>query len=140
VEYGTEFGTREVTLVDHDLLQPNGIALSPDHATLYVGDTEGNVVMAYPVAEDGTTGEGAWFADISAPNGLAVDVNGNVYVAGSAGVVALRHDGVAWGTIALPEAPTNVAFGGSNRRTLYVTAPTAVYGVRLGVPGLPASF
>jgi gluconolactonase len=54
--------------------------------------------------------------------------------------VVLRPDGTSWGTIALPEAPTNVAFGGRSRKSLYVTTPEAVHRVALGVPGVPASF
>jgi gluconolactonase len=138
--YRVALDTSVVTLVDDALTQPNGIALAPDHATLYVSDTEGGVVMQYPVTAGGTTGVGSLLANVAAPDGLAVDVDGNLYVTGSAGVVVLQPDGTPWGTIALPATPTNVAFGGVDRRALHVTTPDAVYRVVLGVPGLPASF
>lgn len=138
--YRVALDTGVVALVDAALAQPNGIALSPDHATLYVSDTAGDVVVWYPVADDGTTGAGTELAPVGAPDGLAVDVDGNLYVASSAGVVVLRPDGTSWGTIAVPEPPTNVAFGDVDRRSLYVTSPGAVHRVVLGVPGVPASF
>lgn len=138
--YRVELDTGVVTLVDDGLLQPNGIALSPDHATLYVTDTVGGVVMQYPVSGSGSAAAGSVLANVQAPDGMAVDVNGNLYVAASSGVVVLRPDGSGWGTIGLPEAATNVAFGDEDRRSLYVTTPGALYRVVLGVPGAPASF
>jgi gluconolactonase len=138
--YRVELDTGVVTLVDDGLVQPNGIALSPDHATLYVTDSVGGVVMQYPVSPGGNAGAGSVLAYVQAPDGMAVDVNGNLYVAASSGVVVLRPDGSGWGTIALPEAATNVAFGDEDRRSLYVTTPGALHRVVLGVPGAPASF
>lgn len=139
--YRVALDTGVVTLVDDELEQPNGIALSPDHATLYVTDTQAGVVMRYPVDASGTTGAGAVLANVAQPDGMAVDVNGNLYVAGSAGVAVLEPDGSSWGTIGgLPAAATNVAFGGSDRKSLYITTPGAVHRVALAVPGVPASF
>lgn len=138
--YRVALDTGVVTLVDDDLQQPNGIALSPDHATLYVTDTQGGVVMKYPVTAGGSVGAGTVLATVGTPDGMAVDVNGNLYVTSATGVVVLKPDGTSWGTIGLPAAPTNVAFGGTDRKSLHVTTPTAVYRVALAVPGVPASF
>jgi gluconolactonase len=138
--YRVALDTGVVSLVDDQLSQPNGIALAPNHATLYVSDTENDVVVQYPVAADGTTGAGSVLANVASPDGLAVDVNGNLYVAAGTGVVVLAPDGDSWGTIGLTAVPTNVAFGGTDRRSLYVTTPGAVHLVMLGVPGVPASF
>ena len=139
--YRVALDTGVVTLVDDELEQPNGIALSPDHATLYVTDTQAGVVMQYPVNAGGTTGAGVVLANVAQPDGMTVDVNGNLYVAGSAGVSVLDPDGGSWGTIGgLPEAATNVAFGGADRKSLYITTPGAVHRVALAVPGVPASF
>lgn len=118
--------------------QPNGVGLSPDESTLYVVDTTAGVVRAFPVAADGSTGEGATLAETGGGgDGMAVDVNGNLYVTANAGVLVLRPDGSSWGTIEFPEAPANCTFGGPDRRTLYVTARKSLYRVDLAVPGLP---
>jgi gluconolactonase len=129
-----------VSLVSSNLQGPNGIALSPDQTKLYVADYEANVVVSHTVAVDGSTGDAAPFATPSSPDGLAVDVDGNVYVAALTGIDVFKPDGTSWGSIPIAQKPTNVAFGNSDRKTLYVTAPTAVYRVSLGVPGLPAAF
>ena len=101
------------------------------------------VVMRYPVADDGGLGAGAVFLDFTAVDvrqrafdGIKVDRNGNVYVAAPGGVVILSPDGRHLGTIALPEQPANLAWGDDDGRTLYLTARTSLYRVRLEVPGI----
>ncbi|MBX3203888.1 MAG: SMP-30/gluconolactonase/LRE family protein [Labilithrix sp.] len=110
--------------------RPNGIALSPDEKTLYVGFTAplaGTLpfVRKYIVNEDGTLGEWTKFVDVgpenSEPDGLAVDKVGNVYVATKAGVEVYKPDGNPWGTVPIPEKPTGLAFGGEDLKTLYIT-------------------
>jgi len=139
--YRVAIDTGVVTLVDDELEQPNGIALSPDQTMLYVTDTQAGVVMQYSVTAGGTTGAGVVLANVAQPDGMTVDVNGNLYVASSAGVAVLGSDGSSWGTIGgLPAAATNVAFGGADRKSLYVTTSGAVHRVVLAVPGVPPSF
>jgi gluconolactonase len=119
--------------------QPNGIALSPDESTLYVVDTTASLVRAFAVAPDGSTGEATFFAKTGGGgDGMAIDVDGNLYVADQTGVLVLRPDGSKWGTIELPEQPTNCTFGGPDRRTLYVTARTSLYSIELPIPGHPS--
>lgn len=127
-----------ISLVSSALSQPNGIALSPDHATLYVADTASNEIVAFPVDEDGFTGAAVSFADVDTPDGMTVDIDGNLYVASASGVVVLAPSGSAWGTIPVPAQPTNVAFGEVS--TLFITTQTTLYSVQLPIPGLPASF
>jgi gluconolactonase len=69
-------------------------------------------------------------------DGLKVDVEGNLYVCGPGGIWVLSPKGDHLGTLRLPEAPHNLAWGDEDGRTLYVTALTSVYRVRLGVPGI----
>jgi gluconolactonase len=130
----------EVSLVTDDLDGPNGLAFSPDERRLYVGnwDFEHTVVMRY----DPDTGHGDVFFDMTgapggdAIDGIKVDRKGNVYVCGPGGIWILSAEGEHLGTLRLPESPHNLAFGDEDSRTLYVTALTSVYRLRLNVPGI----
>lgn len=128
-----------VTVIDDTLDKPNGIALSPDQNTLYVAVASGKTVRKYPIAADGSVGAGSLFAtcDGTSPDGIAVDDAGNLYAATSKGVEIFTPAGVRLGTIAVPQQPANVAFGGTDRRTLYVTARTGLYSTRANVAGPP---
>jgi gluconolactonase len=128
----------EVELVTAQLDQPNGIALSLDEHTLYVGSA-GSDVMMYDVADDGSVqaDAGKVFASPGASDGMTVDCAGNLYVIADKFVHVFSSAGATLGRIELPEQPSNVAFGGSDHRTLYITASTGLYSVRGGVPGLP---
>ncbi|MBX3212101.1 MAG: SMP-30/gluconolactonase/LRE family protein, partial [Labilithrix sp.] len=123
---------RNVQVVEafEDIPRPNGIALSPDEKTLYVGfsaPVAGTLpfIRKYIVNEDGTLGEWTKFVDIgpenSEPDGLAIDKVGNVYVATIAGIEVFKPDGQPWGTIAVPEKPTGLSFGGEDMKTLFIT-------------------
>lgn len=128
------------TVVDEALNKPNGIALSPDDAFLYVASYAGDFVNRYALAADGTSGPGTRFiASITKPDGLATDDAGNVYIAVNAGVSVYRKDATLLGTIAIPNGKraSNMAFGEADRRTLFITAQTDLYRVRLNVPGRP---
>ena len=130
----------EVSLLTDELEGPNGLAFSPDERWLYVGnwDFERTVVMRY----DADTGEGEIFFDMTgaagddAIDGIKVDREGNVYVCGPGGIWILSRDGEHLGTLRLPESPHNLAFGDEDSRTLYVTALTSVYRLRLDIPGI----
>jgi gluconolactonase len=135
----------EVTLVTDELAGPNGIAFSPDERWLYVGnwDPAAKVVMRYEIAADGhPAGPGEVLHDMtSAPgddaiDGIKVDRDGNLYVCGPGGVWVLSPQGEKLGLMQLPEAPHNLAWGDADAQSLYVTAETSVYRLRLAVPGL----
>jgi gluconolactonase len=131
-----------VSLVTDQLAGPNGIALSPDERHLYVGDwdPQHKVVMRYDVAEDGATSGGVEFYDLTgapgddAIDGIKVDEQGNVYVCGPSGIWVIAADGTPLGTLRLPEDPHNLAWG-DDGRSLYITALTSVYRLRLSVAG-----
>jgi gluconolactonase len=79
--------------------------------------------------------------DVSAsgnPDGLKVDTEGNVYITGGGGIWVLTAEGRHLGTIPMPKQPANLAFGDADARTLYVTACTSVYKLRVNVPGVRA--
>lgn len=134
----------EVRLLARDLSGPNGLAFSPDERFLYVGnwDEKMKIVMRYPVHPDGGLGEGKVFFDMtSAPgadaiDGIKVDQRGNLYVSGPGGIWILSASGKHLGTVTGPEHPHNLAFGDDDGRTLYLTAQSGLYRMRVLVPGL----
>jgi gluconolactonase len=134
----------QLRLVAKDLDGPNGIALSPDERYLYVAnwDPKKKVVMRYPVKADATLGAGELFFDMtSAPgddalDGVKVDVRGNLYVSGPGGLWILSPEGKHLGTIVGPEHPHNLAWGDDDGRTLFLTAQTGLYRIRLNIPGV----
>ena len=138
----------KVTLITKELNGPNGIAFSPDERFLYVDnwDPKRKVIMRYPVRSDGSTGPGQVFFDITrtvpgdlAWDGLKVDRDGNVYAAGPEGIYVLSAAGKHLGTIRAPEHVANMAWGGADRRSLFVTASTGLYRLRLSIPGAGGS-
>jgi gluconolactonase len=132
-----------VDLLSTDLENPNGIGLSPDEKTLYVANSHPTkrLWMAYPVADDGTLGDGRVHFDGSSleargvPDGFAVDERGNIWASGPGGIVVIDPSGKHLGTIELPEQPANAGFGGDGSM-LYATARTSLYRVPLKVRGL----
>jgi gluconolactonase len=134
----------KVTLLTRELNGPNGIAFSPDERFLYVDnwDLARKVLMRYEVRPDGTLGAGIVFRDFSAEpeavalDGIKVDQEGNVYVSAPRGVWILSPEGKPLGRIEPPEHDANFAWGDADGRTLYLTASTGLYRVRLSIPGV----
>jgi gluconolactonase len=133
----------QLQLLTTDMTGPNGLAFSPDERYLYVGnwDDKKKIVMRYDVKPDGTLAHGRVFFDMtSAPgedaiDGLKVDRQGNVYVSGPGGLWILSPAGKHLGTIVGPEHPHNCAWGDADGKTLYLTAQTGLYRIRLNIPG-----
>ncbi len=133
----TPSGTLTTVATDFD--HPNGLAFSPNEKILYVADTPLSQIRAFDVLTDGTLANSRIFASTSSsgPDGLKVDVNGNLWVAGPGGVWVFDPTGQKIGVISVPEVPANIAFGGSDLKTLYITARTGLYSIRLQVAGIP---
>jgi gluconolactonase len=131
-------GDLKVLVKDFD--KPNGLAFSPDEKLLYVADTAKKHVRVFNVQPDGTLANDGIFADNvykdnHGPDGMKMDVNGNLYIA--AGVVWIfDKSGQHIGDIIAPEAPANLAFGGSDNKTLFITARTSLYRVKMKVKGV----
>jgi gluconolactonase len=126
-----------------DFEYPNGLAFSPDERTLYLINTrEPKLIRAYDVDAEGRLGSSRDFADMSdAPgegiaDGIKVDTEGRVYSTGPDGLWVFDAGGQHLGTVAVPELPTNIAFGGADYRTLLIAAKTSVYAVQLQTTGV----
>jgi gluconolactonase len=134
----------KLQLLIKDLTRPNGIAFSPDEKYLYiaVSDEIKKIWMRYDVKPDGTVANGKVFFDASSskedglPDGMKVDQKGNVYGTGPGGVWVFSPDGKHLGTIKPPEVPANCHWGDADGKTLYMTARTGLYRIRLKVPGV----
>ncbi len=140
------FANGKLQLIIDDLHRPNGLAFSPDYTRLYVANSERPMKwMRYDVAEDGIVRNGRVFADVDdstepgVPDGMKIDVQGNVYAAGPGGVWVYSEGGKHLGTIKTPESPANCAWG-DDWRSLYITAITSIYRVKVSVPGAPAVY
>src|SRR5579872_2294755 len=116
--------------------RPNGIALSPNGRVLYVDNSDDRTVVAYDLDRSGTaSNERTIVSGISGvPDGLRIDEKGNLYIA-AAGILVYSPEGKLLRTIEIPEAPANCAFGDPDFKSLYITARTSVYRVRLDVKG-----
>ncbi|HBE67529.1 MAG TPA: gluconolactonase [Planctomycetaceae bacterium] len=133
----------KLTRLGDDLTAPNGIALSPDEKTLYVIPSMSSKMMAYPVQSPGQIGDGHVLFELKQPegkrdtggDGLAIDSQGNLYITTALGVQVVSPDGKLLGIIRCPEHPANCGFGGEDLKTLFITARTGLYQVRVPVAG-----
>lgn len=114
---------------------PNGLAFSPDERILYLALTEADEVVVMDVAQDGSTSNVRSFARVPYPDGIAIDLVGNIYVAGEQGVAVLAPDGTQLGTIPMPRIPANCAFAGPDGKWLVITARDHLYRVKVPIPG-----
>lgn len=134
----------KVQLVTSDLDAPNGLAFSPDEKYLYVDNwnEKKKIVVRYPVLLDGSLGKGTVFFDMTfvpgetALDGLKVDQQGNVYVCGPGGIWVLSPEGKHLGILTPPEEAHNMAWGDDDGKTLYVTALSSIYRIRMNVAGI----
>jgi len=132
----------KLALVNKDFGAPNGLAFSPDEKYLYVDDSATKTYWRFDVQPDGTLANKTLLIDMSSskeagvPDGMKIDLNGNIYGAGPGGVWVLTPDGKHLGTIRPPENPANLAWGDADAKTLYFTAVTGLYRLRVNVPGI----
>jgi gluconolactonase len=131
-----------VTAIITEFEYPNGLAFSPDESLLYVANTREDMhIKAFDVQPDGSVANGRIFADMSSdepdgvPDGMKVDVEGRVYCTGPGGCWVFDASGSRLGIIRLPEIPANCAWGGAGNRTMFFTARTSVYSMRMTTPG-----
>lgn len=132
----------KLTLLISNLTRPNGIAFSPDEKTLYVNDSGKKIWMRYSVEADGSVSNAKLLADASTdtreggPDGMKVDTQGNLYSTGPGGIWIFSAQGKHIGTIDMPERVGNLAWGDSDYRSLYITASSSLYRLRVKVAGI----
>jgi gluconolactonase len=138
----------KLDLLYKDMTRPNGIAFTPDEKFLYVANSDPAKKLwnKFPVKEDGTLGAPVVLADVTAetadglPDGLKIDKAGNLFATGPGGVWVYNLEGKLLGKIQPEEVPANVGFA-DDGKTLYMTARTSVYRIRLNTAGtLPGEF
>jgi len=130
----------KLVLLADDFDRPNGLAFSPDESVLYINDTSRVHIRAFDVSPDGNLSNGRVLIDMQssetgAPDGMKVDEKGNIYCTGPGGLWVIDSNGQCLGRIMLPEIPSNLAWGDTDRRSLYITARSSIYRLRLAVPG-----
>ena len=122
-------------LLARDFAKPNGLAFSPDEELLYIADTELGNVRVFDVNPDGSIARSRVFCKVERPDGIRVDIEGNLYICAMKAVEVFDPAKKKIGEISLVERPANLAFGDTDRRTLYICARTGLYRTRVNVPG-----
>lgn len=141
--YRVEEDGSGLSLLAKDFAQPNGLCFSRDEKTLFVNDTDRGHIRRFDVNDDGTLSGGDVWAGVSgegegAPDGLKVDIEGNVYCCGPNGLHVFAPDGTCLGVVKVPEVTANFTWGDDDMKSIYLTASTSLYRVRSNTPGVVA--
>lgn len=130
--YRYDVKTSTLTAAVKDFDKPNGLCFSPDEKRLYVADSGApKHIRVFEVTADGQLANGAVFATIDqgVPDGIRCDSDGRVWSSAGDGVHIFSADGELIGKILVPESPANLAFGGDDLKTLFITARTSLYSI-----------
>lgn len=132
----------ELKLVSKDFERPNGLAFSPEEDYLYIDDSWQKKIIRYKVRENGELENGILFYEFKEnlpgnPDGMKVDTEGNLYCTGPGGISVISPAGNLLGKIVLPEIASNCAWGEKKNKTLFITAQTSVYKIKLNIEGNP---
>ncbi len=141
--YRIEPDGRTLRLLVDDFDRPNGLCFSLDERRLFVNDTARQHIRVFDVQGDGSLAHGRVWAETvgegpGAPDGMKIDSEGNLYCCGPGGIHVFDPDATCLGVIRVPEYTANFAWGDGDLRSLFITASTSVYRIRLRVPGRPA--
>jgi gluconolactonase len=131
-------------LLTEELSGPNGLTFSPDEKYLYIGNDnqQAPVIYRYRVEENGSLSKGELFFNATSIgatylDGMKSDIQGNLYVAASSGIIILSPAGKHLGTLQIPQETTNVAWGDDDQKALYITTAKSLYRIRLKISGTP---
>ena len=132
--------SRALTLLVSDFDQPNGLCFSVDESQLFVNDTMRAHVRVFDVDENGIVGKGRVWAEVTGdrdgvPDGMKVDSEDNLYVTGPGGIHVFGPDATCLGVIYTPQGCANFCWGEEDLRSLFVTAGTSLYRLRVNVAG-----
>jgi len=133
VYYMTPDRKKVIRVID-DMVRPNGVIGTPNGKTLYVADHGGKKTFSYRINKDGTLSDKKLFVE-EGSDGMTIDKKGNVYLT-SGGVLVYNKEGEQIAKIEVPEGPANVCFGGKDKKTLFITARTSLYAVKMRVKGV----
>ncbi|MFN8484311.1 MAG: SMP-30/gluconolactonase/LRE family protein [Anaerolineae bacterium] len=138
--YRLEGDTQALTLLVDDFSKPNGLCFSLDERRLFVNDTDRLHIRVFDVLADGTLATGQVWAEtvgegVGRPDGMKLDAEGNLYCCGPGGIHVFDPDAVCLGVIRMPEHTANFQWGDADLRSLYITASTSVYRLRVERPG-----
>ncbi|MFW6074822.1 MAG: SMP-30/gluconolactonase/LRE family protein, partial [Chloroflexota bacterium] len=132
-----------VQLMVDGLVGPNGLVLSPNESLMFIADSKQRKIFRYTVFADGAlSSQGELYADLSedtatgVTDGMKVDTDGRLWTTGPGGVWVIDSDGSILGRFVIDEQPANLAWGGEDFSTLYITARTSVYSVETNVRGV----
>ena len=141
------FSSRDgsLALLVDDFIRPNGLLLSRDESQLFIADTELLHIRVFDISAEGTLENGRIFAELKyenlegRPDGMKLDTEGNLYAAGGlvGSIWVFNPAGKLIGLVDFPEGPANLAWGGEDWRTLFVTARTSVYRLPMNAAGIP---
>ncbi|MEL7435273.1 MAG: SMP-30/gluconolactonase/LRE family protein, partial [Chloroflexota bacterium] len=140
--YRLDPDTDAVTLLVDDFVLPNGLCFSLDERQLFVNDTRKKHIRVFDMQDDGTLSNGRLFAETvgdedGVPDGMKIDSAGHLFTTGQGGIQIFDMDGVCLGRIFIPAQTANFCWGDPDLKTLYITASTTVYRLRLQVSGVP---
>ena len=129
-----------LTLLVDDFDQPNGLCFSLDESQLFVNDTMRGHVRVFEVDESGGLGTGRVWAEVTGdregvPDGMKIDGSGNLYVTGPGGIHVFAADATCLGVIYTPQGCANFCWGEDDMKSLFVTAGTSLYRLRVNVAG-----
>jgi gluconolactonase len=134
-------GWAEPKLVCGDFERPNGVALSRDQKTLYGIDSVKQHIRIFNVREDGGLEGGQVFLELwgkgdARPDGMKLDEYGNLFSTGPEGIWVFNPEGILFGKIKFPLKTANLAFGGEDRRSLFITCSSYLLRLRLKTRGI----
>jgi gluconolactonase len=125
--------TGEISIVADDFDRPNGLAFNATETGIYIVDTRARHIRYFDIDDAGALTDGRVFADCTAGSfdGIRLDNAGRLWAAAHDGLHCFDPDGTLIGKLKLPEIVSNLTFGGAQRNTLFITATSSLYSIRV---------